>query len=66
MNPDVHGLHALTAGGRARFAPDSLYIAIYAKMGNMGRHSQFAFTGSIGFASMAYAIRDILKQILEK
>lgn len=49
VSTGVHGLHALTAGGRVRFVTDSPYIAIYAKMGNVGKLSHFALTGSAGF-----------------
>lgn len=42
-------LHANTAGGRIRFKTDSSYVAIRAKMSNIGRMPHFALTGSAGF-----------------
>lgn len=42
-------LHANTAGGRVRFITDSPYVAISAKMENIGKMSHFALTGSAGF-----------------
>ncbi len=42
-------LHAMTAGGRVRFITDSPFIAIHAKMGEVGRMNHFALTGSAGF-----------------
>ena len=38
-----------TAGGRVRFKTDSSYIAISAKMENLGKMDHFALTGSCGF-----------------
>jgi len=45
----VHSLHAHTAGGRLRFVTDSPYIAISAKMSNVGKMPHFPLTGSAGF-----------------
>lgn len=45
----VYGLHANTAGGRARFITDSPYIAIHAEMDNVGKMPHFPLTGSAGF-----------------
>ena len=41
-------LHKYTAGGRVRFATDSSYVALH-HIGNCGKHSHEAFTGTIGF-----------------
>ena len=41
--------HACTAGGRLRFKTDSSYVAIAAKLPNVGRMAHFAMTGSAGF-----------------
>ena len=41
--------HACTAGGRLRFQTDSAYVAIAAKLPNVGRMAHFAMTGSAGF-----------------
>ena len=41
--------HACTAGGRLRFKTDSAYVAIAAKLPNVGRMAHFAMTGSAGF-----------------
>ncbi len=49
VNDGVYGLHAHTAGGRVRFKTDSPYIAIHAKMPNIGKMPHFALTGSAGF-----------------
>ena len=48
VSEGVYGLHTNTAGGRVRFKTDSPYIAINAKMPNMGRMPHFALTGSMG------------------
>jgi len=48
-NEGVWRLHANTAGGRVRFVTDSPYIAISARMGDVGKMPHFPFTGSIGF-----------------
>ncbi len=42
-------LHANTAGGRVRFATDSTYIGVYAKLPDVGKMPHFALTGSAGF-----------------
>ena len=42
-------LHSNTAGGRVRFATDSKYIAVYAKLPSVGRIPHFALSGSAGF-----------------
>ncbi len=49
VNEGVYRLHANTAGGRVRFVTDSPYIAIHAKMDNIGKMPHFAITGSAGF-----------------
>ena len=49
VNDGVNGLHANTSGGRVRFKTDSSYIAIFAKMCNIGKMDHFAITGSGGF-----------------
>lgn len=49
VNDGVYGLHANTSGGRVRFKTDSSYIAISAKMCNIGKMDHFAITGSAGF-----------------
>lgn len=41
--------HACTAGGRLRFMTDSPYIALAAKLPQIGRMAHFAMTGSAGF-----------------
>ena len=38
-----------TSGGRIRFKTDSEYVAIHAKMDNIGKMDHFALTGSAGF-----------------
>ena len=40
--------HACTAGGRLRFRTDSPYVAIAAKLPNVGKMAHFALTGSAG------------------
>lgn len=45
----VFRLNRNTAGGRVRFVTDSEYVAISAKMDNIGRMSHFSLTGSAGF-----------------
>ena len=42
-------LHSNTAGGRVRFKTNSSYVAISAKMENIGKMDHFAITGSAGF-----------------
>lgn len=49
VSEGVYSLHANTAGGRVRFRTDSPYIAINAKMSNVGKMSHFALCGSAGF-----------------
>ncbi|MBR6780379.1 MAG: hypothetical protein IKM24_05100 [Clostridia bacterium] len=49
VSEGVFGLHANTAGGRVRFVTDSPYIAIHAKMDNIGKMPHFPLTGSAGF-----------------
>lgn len=41
--------HACTAGGRLRFQTDSAYVAIAARLPQVGRMAHFAMTGSAGF-----------------
>lgn len=49
VSPGVLSLHTHTAGGRVRFRTDSRYIAIAAKMAEIGKMPHFALTGSAGF-----------------
>ena len=49
VNSGVEYLHTNTSGGRVRFKTDSSYIAISAKMCNIGKMDHFALTGSGGF-----------------
>lgn len=42
-------LHTHTVGGRVRFVTDSPYVAIHAKLGEIGRMSHFSLIGSAGF-----------------
>lgn len=49
VSEGVHYLHANTAGGRVRFKTDSSKVTIIAKMGDVGKMSHFALTGSSGF-----------------
>ena len=49
VSDGVYDLHAHTAGGRVRFKTDSPYVAIHAKMPNIGKMPHFALTGSAGF-----------------
>lgn len=42
-------LHSNTSGGRVRFKTNSSYVAISAKMCNIGKMDHFAITGSGGF-----------------
>ncbi|MBQ4510465.1 MAG: SGNH/GDSL hydrolase family protein [Clostridia bacterium] len=49
VSEGVKYLHTNTAGGRVRFKTDSSYIAISAKMSNIGKMDHFALTGSCGF-----------------
>ena len=49
VSEDVYFLHRYTAGGRVRFRTDSSYVAIVAKMPNIGKMPHFPLTGSAGF-----------------
>lgn len=49
VSEGVEYLHTNTSGGRVRFKTDSSYIAISAKMQNIGKMDHFAMTGSAGF-----------------
>lgn len=49
VNDGVKCLHTNTSGGRVRFKTNSSYIAISAKMCNIGKMDHFAITGSGGF-----------------
>ncbi|MBQ8689434.1 MAG: hypothetical protein IJ515_03625 [Clostridia bacterium] len=49
VSEGVYSLHANTAGGRVRFRTNSSYVAISAKMENVGKMSHFALCGSSGF-----------------
>ena len=49
VSPGVHWLHSNTSGGRVRFKTNSPYIAISAKMTQVGKMDHFALTGSAGF-----------------
>lgn len=49
VNEGVSVLHTHTAGGRVRFATDSEYVAIYAKISDVEARAHFAMTGLTGF-----------------
>jgi len=49
VSDGVYALHTNTAGGRVRFITDSSYIAINARMDNIGRMPHFTLAGSAGF-----------------
>lgn len=49
VSEGVAGLSSHCAGGRVRFKTNSSYIAIYAKISNVGKMSHFALSGSVGF-----------------
>jgi len=49
VSEGVFYLHSNTSGGRVRFKTDSSYVAIHAKMCNIGKMDHFAITGSGGF-----------------
>ena len=49
VSDGVNYLHTNTAGGRVRFKTDSPYVAIHAKMANVGKMPHFALSGSCGF-----------------
>ena len=46
-------LNTNTAGGRVRFKTDISYVAISAKMENIGKMDHFALTGSAGASASA-------------
>lgn len=49
VNDGVVVLHTNTAGGRVRFATDSPFVAIYAKLNGIVRRPHFSLSGSAGF-----------------
>ncbi len=49
VSDGVRFLHSNTAGGRVAFKTDSPYVAIHAKMTNIGKMSHFTLAGSVGF-----------------
>lgn len=49
ISEGVGYLHTNTSGGRVRFKTDSSYVAISAKMCNIGKMDHFAITGAGGF-----------------
>ncbi len=49
VSAGVGHLHSNTSGGRVRFKTNSSYVAISAKMCNIGKMDHFAITGSGGF-----------------
>ncbi len=49
VSDGVYVLHSHTAGGRVRFRTDSPYVAIHAKMPEVGKMPHFALCGSAGF-----------------
>lgn len=49
VSDGVYWLHSNTAGARVRFKTNSPYVAIYAKMSNIGKMAHFALAGSGGF-----------------
>ena len=49
VSDNVATLNKHTAGGRVRFQTDSEYVAIIARMHEIGKMSHFALTGSAGF-----------------
>lgn len=49
VSDGVFSLHTKTAGGRVRFKTNSPYVAILAKMGQIGKMSHFTIAGSAGF-----------------
>lgn len=49
VSEGVCHISSYTAGGRIRFITDSSYIAISARMGQIGKMPHFALTGSVGF-----------------
>lgn len=49
VSDGVYYLHSNSAGGRIRFKTNSPYIAIHAKMSDIGKMSHFTLCGSAGF-----------------
>ncbi|MBO5261564.1 MAG: SGNH/GDSL hydrolase family protein [Clostridia bacterium] len=49
VSDGVYYLHTNTAGGRVRFKTDSPYVAISAKMNEVGKMPHFPLSGSCGF-----------------
>lgn len=49
VSDGVFALHTHTAGGRLRFITTSNYVAISAKMENIGKMPHITLTGSAGF-----------------
>lgn len=49
VSDGVYHLHTNTAGGRLRFCTDSAYVAVAARMTQIGKMPHFALTGSAGF-----------------
>ncbi len=49
ISEGVYALHTNTAGGRVRFKTDSPYVAINAKMDNVGKMGHFTLAGSAGY-----------------
>ncbi len=49
VSEGVYYLHSNTAGGRVSFKTNSPYIAIHAKMSDIGKMSHFTLAGSGGF-----------------
>lgn len=49
VSEGVYALHTNTAGGRVRFKTDSPYVAINAKMANVGKMGHFTLAGSAGY-----------------
>ena len=49
VSAGVNYLHANGAGGRIRFATDSRYVAIFARVGKYDRFPHFSLTGTSSF-----------------
>jgi len=49
VSEGVYGLHTHTAGGRVRFATDSPYVAVHAKIDGIWFHSHFTVCATSGF-----------------
>ena len=49
VSDGVRFLHSNTAGGRVIFKTDSPYVAVHAKMTNIGKMPHFTLAGSAGF-----------------